>query len=55
MAEFNKNSRPAGDASNLAEKNFKIERLPGSSAKAPEKGAKGTKKKKDKKNKKNKK
>ena len=54
MAELKKNSRPAGDASNLAEKNFKIERLPASSQ-AAKKSAKGSKKNKDKKNKKNKK
>ena len=54
MVELKKNSRPAGDASNLAEKNFQIERLPASSQ-AANKSAKGSKKKKDKKNKKNKK
>jgi len=51
MANFEKNSRPAGDASSLADKNLKIDRLPISPDEVAEKKGKDSKKKKKKKKK----
>ena len=48
MVDFEKNTRPAGDASNLPEKNLKIDLLPISSDEVTEKKGKGSKKKKKK-------